>query len=76
MHPVFARTVMDCERLLTDHDYPGCLEVIAPKDKIDTQLPDIIKVQSFQVGIFVLEVALARLFMWWGIAPTVLVGHR
>lgn len=76
MYPEFARTVMICERQLRSHGYPGCLEVIAPKDEAKGQLPNPTQPQSFQVGIFVLEVALAFLFMSWGITPTAVVGHR
>lgn len=67
---------MFCERQLKSHGYPGCLEVIAPKDEVKTQLPDLSQSRSFQVGIFVLEVALASLFMSWGVTPTAVVGHR
>lgn len=76
MHPSFNRTVMDCERLLTSHGYPGCLDVIAPKTKTETQNADTTRSQSFQVGVFVLEVCLARLLISWGVVPAVVVGHR
>ena len=76
LHPRFAKTVMECERLLEDHGHPSCLAVIAPSDGGDRQLPETAQLQSYQIAIFVLEIALARLFMWWGITPTVLVGHR
>ena len=67
---------MDCERLLISHGYPGCLDVIAPKDKTESQNADTTWSQSFQVGVFVLEVGLARLLISWGVAPTAVVGHR
>ena len=76
LYPSFNRTVMDCERLLTNRGYPGCLDVIVPKDNTETQNADTTWSQSFQVGVFVLEVGLARLLISWGVAPTAVVGHR
>ena len=76
IYPVFAKIVMDCDRMLTKQGFPGCLEVIAPKKKAEEKSDDTTRPQAFQTGVFVLEVALARLFMSWGVAPTVVVGHR
>ena len=75
-YPLFAKTVMECQRVLIDQGYPGCLGVIAPDDKVDSHLPKEELAQSFQVGVFVIEIALARLFMSWGVTPTVVLGHR
>lgn len=73
----FANTVRICDRWLVSNNFPGCLDVIqADSSDSVTDVSDTTLWQAFQSGIFVLEVAIARLLLSWGIKPVAVVGHR
>ncbi|KAJ6779474.1 hypothetical protein PWT90_00780 [Aphanocladium album] len=75
-YPDFARTVNMCHEWLVSNKYPSCLDVI----NIDVSDTENVKVdsktwQSFQSAIYVLEIALAKLLLSWGIRPQAVAGH-
>ena len=74
-HPTFRRTVLDCESWLQESDYPGCLQVIHPREP-HNHIKKEDEMQAMQTSIFVLEVALARMWSEWGVQPAVVAGHR
>ncbi|KAL9045074.1 MAG: hypothetical protein Q9214_001839 [Letrouitia sp. 1 TL-2023] len=70
--PTFRDTVLDCDRMLTEAEFPSCLKVIDAAEEDPDQAT---QVQAYQSSIFVLEVALARIWMEWGVTPGVMAGH-
>ena len=72
----FRATVLDCHQLLIDSGFPGCLDIINPRNPPMTSMTDDLRLQAFQASIFVLEVGLARLWLSWGVVPSVVTGHR
>ena len=74
MFPQFAETVNKCHLLLSKWGMPSCFEVInAPEAEANPE--DTTQLQAFQTGVFVLEVALARLVMSFGVTPKAVAGH-
>lgn len=73
--PIFRQTVLDCHYHLVESGFPGCLQVLNP-DSTCSNLDEEEQLQVFQAGIFVLEVALAKMWMSWGIIPEFVTGHR
>lgn len=74
--PIFRQTVLDCHHNLIESGFPGCLQVIAPGSTFSDNLDEKEQLQAFQAGIFVLEIALAKMWMSWGIIPEFVTGHR
>ncbi|TFY73671.1 hypothetical protein EWM64_g10341 [Hericium alpestre] len=70
----FKCTVNECHAILTASGFPDILAVINPADETGglTQLEEL---EAYQAVILALEYALAKLWMSWGLAPEVVVGH-
>jgi len=73
--PVFAAAVNECIDLLKDTPQAHILEVIYPSviDEISAQ-----KIKNTfytQPAIFIMEYAMAKLWMSWGVQPMVFTGH-
>ncbi|VDB91855.1 unnamed protein product [Peniophora sp. CBMAI 1063] len=64
----------DCHSLLVSAGLPGVLQVLCPGE-ISGDLSREEEFEANQPAIFVLEYALARLWMSWGVQPGVVVGH-
>lgn len=75
-HPTFRHTVLDCDSWLQESGYPGCLQVISPSEQPGYHIKKEDELQAMQTSIFVLEVALARMWSEWGVQPAVVAGHR
>ena len=73
---IFRATVLECHQLLIESGFPGCLNTINPSDPSPTPSTDDLQLQAFQTSLFVLEVAIARLWLSWGVIPSVVTGHR
>ena len=76
MFPSFADTVNKCHHLLARWGMPSCLDVINAETGSEAKTGDAAQLQSFQTGVFVLEVAVAQLLISWGIKPKAVAGHR
>ncbi|KAH9855579.1 hypothetical protein C2E23DRAFT_724085 [Lenzites betulinus] len=71
--PAFARIVNECHRKLMALGAPGILDVF---DGTATTVEDASVVfRSSQAALFVLEYALARMWMSWGVHPCAVLGH-
>ncbi len=74
--PEFARTVEEGLRYLPEQDAARIREVWLQSEPRDEAAATALHVASLQLpAILILEVALARLWMSWGIAPAALIGH-
>jgi amino acid adenylation domain-containing protein len=73
--PVFAAAVDECIGLLKDTPQAQIFDVIYPK-VIDEASTEAIKNTFYtQPAIFIMEYAMAKLWMSWGIQPAILTGH-
>lgn len=72
---LFRETVEECHSFLVKSGFPGVLHVLCPEVE-HTDLSQQEELEVNQSAIFVLEYALARMWMSWGIVPAVVVGHR
>ncbi|AYL95861.1 polyketide synthase [Mucilaginibacter celer] len=73
--PVFADAVNECVSLLQNTVHAGLLDIIFP-NTADAQSAEKIKNTFYtQPALFILEYAMAKLWMSKGIQPSVLMGH-
>jgi myxalamid-type polyketide synthase MxaB len=70
-HGVFRRHVDECDTLFTPHLGRSIRDLLLSNDP-DGELD---QTSCTQPALFMVEYALARLWMSWGVRPTVLVGH-
>ncbi len=70
--PSFRQIVDQCHEKLVSWGFPGILSIINPAEgsPVDEDF------RSFQSAVFVLEYALAAMWVSWGIKPDAVVGHR
>jgi acyl transferase domain-containing protein len=73
--PVFADAVNECIELLKDAPQAGILDVIYPAVIDETSTQKIKNTFYTQPAIFIMEYAMAKLWMSWGIQPTIFTGH-
>jgi len=73
--PVFTAAVDECIALLQDTPHAGLFDVIYPKTVDETSAETIKNTFYTQPAIFIMEYAMAKLWMSWGIQPAVLTGH-
>lgn len=73
--PVFSTAVTECITLLQGTIHENLLQIMYP-ELPDSELYEKIKQTiNAQPAIFILEYAMAKLWMSWGIQPEVLIGH-
>jgi len=73
--PVFKAAVDECVELLKDSPQAGILNIIYPFVVDETSAEKIKNTFYTQPAIFIMEYAMAKLWMSWGIHPTVFTGH-
>jgi len=73
--PVFKTAVQECVELLKDTPHAHILEVIYPPVTNETLAEKIKNTFYAQPAIFIMEYAMAKLWMHWGIQPTIFTGH-
>ncbi|KAF1852234.1 uncharacterized protein K460DRAFT_374054 [Cucurbitaria berberidis CBS 394.84] len=69
--PSFRRTVLEHDNLCINLGFPSFIDIIT-NISMDTKTAPIIKVHC---GLLSLELALAQLWMSWGIKPDLVIGH-
>src|SRR5204862_5147002 len=70
--PAFRQTLEQCDQVLRPFLTTPLLDVIYPSDGNSSLLN---RTEYTQPALFVLEYAMARLWVSWGITPSVLIGH-
>ncbi|HEX8129281.1 MAG TPA: amino acid adenylation domain-containing protein, partial [Pyrinomonadaceae bacterium] len=74
--PVFREQVDTCSELLQPYLGIDLRRVLYPRaDERDTAALKLNEMSVFQPALFIIEYALARLWMSWGIEPQVMIGH-
>lgn len=72
---VFTDAVNECIDLLKDTPHSNILTIIYPLVEDDTSADNIKNTFYTQPAIFIVEYAMAKLWMSWGIQPSIFVGH-
>ncbi|KXN83388.1 Conidial yellow pigment biosynthesis polyketide synthase [Leucoagaricus sp. SymC.cos] len=72
--PLFRRIIDDCHSILVAAGFPGVLAILTSEGE-SSGLAKLEEFEANQAAIFSLEYALAKLWMSWGIKPSVVVGH-
>ncbi|MDP9079352.1 MAG: amino acid adenylation domain-containing protein [Bacteroidota bacterium] len=73
--PVFEAAVNECIDLLKDTPHSQIFDVIYPKTIDETTAETIKNTFYTQPAIFIMEYAMAKLWISWGIEPAILTGH-
>jgi len=73
--PVFAAAVNECIDLLKDTPQADIFAIIYPPVVDETSAQKIKNTFYTQPAIFIMEYAMAKLWMSWGIQPTIFTGH-
>lgn len=72
----FRKIVDECHGKLVDWGFPGVLAIINPPTPGSSGLAQVEEFQAFQTAVFVLEYALATMWISWGVVPHAVAGHR
>ncbi|KAJ3856279.1 polyketide beta-ketoacyl-synthase [Lentinula lateritia] len=70
--PLFKHHVDECHAILVSLGFHGVLSIFTGNEG---GLSDSEKIEAYQAAIFTLEYALGKLWMFWGIVPTAVIGH-
>ena len=73
--PVFKAAVAECLELLKDSPQANIAEVMYPALVDETSAEKIKNTFYTQPAIFIMEYAMAKLWISWGIQPTIFTGH-
>jgi amino acid adenylation domain-containing protein len=74
--PVFREAIDRCASILRSQSNLDLLAALYPQDEITPSITaDITQTYLAQPAIFVIEYALAQLWLSWGIAPASMIGH-
>ncbi|MFZ1005309.1 MAG: beta-ketoacyl synthase N-terminal-like domain-containing protein, partial [Candidatus Sulfotelmatobacter sp.] len=75
--PIFKQEVDRCATILLKHLGFDLRDLLYPKDEVATSenAARLLQTQITQPALFVIEYALARLWMDWGVQPHAMVGH-
>ena len=71
--PIFKRHIDECHKILILSRFAGIIPLITAKTNDDSRETE---VGNYQCAVFAIEFALAKLWMFWGIEPIAIVGHR
>ncbi|KAG6896291.1 Type I Iterative PKS [Termitomyces sp. T32_za158] len=71
---LFKFYVDECHAILRKAGFPGVLAILTA-DSPASGLSDLEEFEACQASLFVLQYALAKLWMSWGVSPVAVVGH-
>lgn len=74
--PVFRDIVEQADSALVGLGFVGVLPIMTAADGTEPDLTPKQRIEAFQCAIFVLEYALAKLWMSFGVQPDAVLGHR
>lgn len=74
--PVYKQHIDECHRFLVENGFSGILPILTGSPVPDNKSTQQETFEAYQVAIFALEYALAKLWMSWGISLAAVVGHR
>lgn len=73
--PLFRQTIERCSKILEPHLEHRLLDVLYPPGP-ETPTADLVNATQYaQPALFAVEYALAQLWQWWGVKPSVVLGH-
>jgi acyl transferase domain-containing protein len=75
--PDFRKTVFDCDKILSNHGFSPVTNFLS-NNQVAANKSSMVEedVVVSQCACFILQYALAKLWMSWGIVPDLIVGHR
>ncbi|KAI9672396.1 MAG: Type I Iterative PKS [Caeruleum heppii] len=73
--PVFRSTVLACDDMLVQLGYTSVLPILKAREEDNLTFTDAERIEAFQYAIFVIEYALAMLWISWNVKPDVVIGH-
>lgn len=73
--PLFQGIIDQCHRFLVESGFAGVLPFITQQENCSI-FPEIGQLEVYQGATFTLEYALAQLWIFWGVTPAIVVGHR
>lgn len=74
--PLFRDIVEEAHSILVGRGFVGVLPIMSAEDGVEPALTPKQRIEAFQCAIFVLEYALAKLWISFGLQPDAVLGHR
>lgn len=74
--PTFRNIVKKCDRILSQNGFPTVAPFLSDSPDFDIAKDTKEDIIVTQCALFVLEYALAKTWMQWGLTPDVVLGHR
>ena len=75
-YEVFRNTVDSCCEILRPHIEINLLDLLFPQtDQLEHAAQQLTLTQYAQCSLFVIEYAMAKLWMHWGVKPSAMIGH-
>ncbi|KAH7909034.1 putative polyketide synthase [Hygrophoropsis aurantiaca] len=72
--PVFRHQVDKCHAFLVANGFPGVLQIISTGPS-ESGLANWDEFEAFQAAVLVLQYALSKLWINWGVVPSAVIGH-
>lgn len=73
--PVFKKHIDECDCILQAHGFSSIFPIIKTVSQV-SGLSTLAEFEAYQTAIFALQYGLCKVWLHWGIAPSVVAGHR